>query len=395
MYKLSPSLYKSNDSLSQKLYDKPQSKNNYKLSLGNFTTPLIENNYYDYYAIRFCSMAEIFENLTKRIKLTRDDIPVYEGNILINLFNYSSTDQTNVYYKSIFSSDVRLSLEENTVIPKFYADSILNNIDSLSLLQLSFTGAKLSNTIGTVKLVPFGKDFKLDPKNELVYCYAEKAKYVREVPIDLSQQFVSQSHTTSDIYKFQQLELDGKQFLKLDTTEKSIKTFFNYYRHNPQYQIIHLPGFRTKDRFKKGTDDLYGDSSGNWINLISDPKLDYPHLYEYTTSQDSDIQILIGDINYKDKRSYYQKSWFLNNFQKGLEISVLEGKFKPIYLEVLVSDSTGAKYYRTDNLSNPGFKNLINDFPDLFKVYIQNIIFIDKKGRKTRIVNGYGFSVVK
>jgi hypothetical protein len=236
----------------------------------------------------------------------------------------------------------------------------------------------------------------LNPKNELVYCYSENEKYAREVPIELSQRFPGKSHTSSDVYKFQVLDLNGKQYLRVDTTEKSIKSFYSFYRHNPQYEIVHLPGFRTKDRFSKAQEELYlVDSLSNWINLIKDTLVDYIHLYECTYPQDSNIQINLGKINTNLRKGYYQRTWFLNNFQKGVEIILPEGKFKPIYFELIISDSTSSKYYRTDNLSNPGFKNILNDFPDLCNVNIQNIIFLDKKGRKTRITNGYRYSVVK
>ncbi|HMG14967.1 MAG TPA: hypothetical protein VK590_05950, partial [Saprospiraceae bacterium] len=198
-------------------------------------------------------------------------------------------------------------------------------------------------------------------------------------------------------YAFQFIDHNGRQIMKTDTMSASVKSYLNYYRKKPEYEILHMNGFKTKDRFIKFKSD-WGqcDTCGAITELAKIDDTEFLHLYEYCPLSDTLIKIQIGDISQDSHIQFYDRSWFLKNVSKGLSIHLPEGDFKPAYLEFILYDPIkDNNFIRTDNINNDKLKTLWNQLPDIAGMYIQNIVFVDTQGNRTRIPNTFHFNISK
>ena len=345
----------------------------------------------------FASINEMVENLYGPINLKYKDIPVNKGFMRINLYKYVFTLHNEVFYKQLFR-EFKLEIKENLVLDTYISNKIVENLDSLDLIGISIYKEEEGQPIAYFNIGIYGSKFHLGEGNELLYCYSEKNKWTRIVPISLSTRHFSKdyNHSTEPQY-YQLVNTNDKQIIRTDTTYIPLKSFLNYYRTKSNTEVIHLTGFRSKDRlinFKRDWGQC--DTCVNKSELAKLGESEFMRLYEYCPLVDTVIKVYVGDLLSDWKYKLYDKSWFLKNAEKGLNIKLPEGDFTPIYMEFIVFDDNGDKQFvSTDDIKNEKLKSVWDQLPDLAGMYIQNIVFQDKAGRKTRIPNTFIYYISK
>jgi hypothetical protein len=244
----------------------------------------------------------------------------------------------------------------------------------------------------------YGNEFVLPKDHELVQLICQNTSCSRIIPIAFTRRRAPKEFTLNDNgYSFQFIDNKGKQIMKTDTSSASVKEYLDYYKKKPEVEIMHLKDFRTRERFiNYNTDWAQCDTCGMITELAKIEENEFIHLYEYCPTSDTLIKIKIGEISPINTIKFIEKNWFLTNVTKGLTIQIPEGEFKPLYMECIVYDENKDLHFiKADNVNNIQLKKIWNQFPDLGAVFIQNIVFQDKTGRKTRIPNTYLYYIDK
>ena len=377
--------------------DTTDTTKNFEFVFGNMKYMLNSRLIFSIYNIHQVSIADLIENFFNTLGFKYKGQKWEEGFMKIEVFKYDHSDLTEVFYTRLIKSSFLIRIKKNMKLETYVADKLIENLDSLNLISFTFSQEEQSEQIARLILGMYGSKFQLKDNYELVSINDEHNTWTRTIPFKLKRRRLAKEYKNSSNYSFQFIEQNGKQIMKTDTLNVSVKSFLNYYKKKPEIEILHLNGFKTKDRFiNYNTDWAQCDTCGKITELAKIEKNEFIHLYEYCPPSDTFIRIKIGEISPVNTIKLVEKNWFLKNVTKGLTIDLPEGEFKPLYLECIVyNENKDLHFIKADNVNNMQLKEIWNQFPDLGAFYIQNIVFQDKAGRKTRIPNTFLYYISK
>ncbi|HMG14968.1 MAG TPA: hypothetical protein VK590_05955 [Saprospiraceae bacterium] len=384
------------DELSDSLDGKPvlpDTTFTYLLNFGDLHIKASNESFSNVRNVKYASINELVEYLNSPLKFSLNGLPVNGGYMDINLYKFVFSYHKEHFYKRM-GLNFKMEIKENTILDKYIANKISENLDSLDLIIINIYKEEGARPLASFNIGSFGSNFKLEMGKELANVFYENGKYSREIPISMSQRHLSKDYFNSlGPQVYQLIDDQQRQVLRTDTTEASIKSFLRYYKSKSDAEVIHLPGFRSKDRFVDFNKD-WGQqvSCSARTELMSIQESDLIHCFEYCPVSDSVISLSIGDLLSDWRYKLYYKTWFLKNVEKGLVIRLPEGDFSPVSLEIILyDDKSDIHFIRTDNINNPLLQTVWNKLPELAGLYIQNIVFIDKLGKRTRIPNSFIF----
>ena len=397
-YKFNSEIKALKDSFSiQKKMANIDSTKNFEFCFGNIKYNLNAKLISSVYDIQHLSISEIIENIFNPLSLKFNGLALDEGFMKIEVFKYDHSDYIQVYYSRVLESSFLIKIKKNLKLENYIANRLIESLDSLNIIQFTFSEEEESKPIASLSLGMYGSNFLLNRNYELVNIYGENKSWTREVPLKLTRKRMAKDYIINDNYSFQFIEINGRHILKADTMSISVKSFLSYYINKPEYEILHLIDFKTKDRFIKFNID-WGqcDTCGKIIDLKKIDVNEFIHFYEYCPSYDALIELNIGEIRLGKYFKFIDKSWFLNNIKKGVRINLPEGDFTPIYMEFILFDENGDNLFvRTDNTNNENLNIVWEQLANLSGLYIQNIVFSDKTGKKTRIPNTFLYFISK
>jgi len=218
--------------------------------------------------------------------------------------------------------------------------------------------------------------------------------------------FKSLNFIEKEVFGFQLYAAMGRKMLvRLDTTAEESKSIHAMYRDKPDnYEILHIPGFKTIRRSLKDEEKLWPSDNFTRVNLLDKTKSwpkdlqFYPEYYEFDGKA---IQLSWGQLktpnlvnkkgeNWKWRYGPKWKGWpdkeeiygFLSEARtKPLELKVDNEVWKPVRFDCWITSETMEDYrFLAEDIRHPEIAKVLEKLSQRSSIYIDNLLVENKDG---------------
>jgi len=218
--------------------------------------------------------------------------------------------------------------------------------------------------------------------------------------------FKSLNYIKKEVFNFQLYTAMGRKTLvRLDTTAEAAQNVYKIYRDKPEnYEILHIPGFKTIRRSLKDEEKLWPSDDFTRVNLLDKTKSwpkdlqFYPEFYEF---EDKVIQLNWGKLKTpairekkEDEQTWrYGPKWegwpnkeklyeFLSSARsQPLELKVEEELWKPVRFDCwITSENTEDYRFLAEDIRHPEIHKILEILPRKSSIYIDNLLVENNDG---------------
>lgn len=330
-----------------------QPKTDYQLRVGKLIIPLkIVKGPTNYYKGRIeVYKDDIVENIKEVIGKYKKETPVYGDKLLVYYASHNVQSGNN-------QMSFTLDLQKDSKLP---ADFIKNLIDKVEPKDnISFQSMATVDSVALSNVVIYVKD-------------PNQAYRPPKYPT---------FNGDNGVYSYQLVGGLKKTLLKADTTVESNKRLVAAYRDKNKFDIMHIPGYRTKNRYIKPTDSFWPeDEIDNTVNLS---KTEFKPFYLYpeiAVESESSCFLKWGKMNGSPISMSNSVELFNQNINSPLDINVPNQKVHVVHFEMLVAPDIGLTIkYICDNIQQPEVQEVLKKVENHTTVYLQNFMVKDDAG---------------
>ena len=343
-----------------------QPRTDFSLKVGKLVIPLkIVKGPTNYYKGRIeVFKDDVIENLKEEISKLNKDKPFYGDKILIYFASHNQQPGTNVI-------SCQLDMKEHTKIPADILTSIIEKLEPKD--NISFQSLGSNDTVAM--------------SNVIIYIKDPNQTY-------RPPKFPSFS-TDKGVYSFQLVGGLKKNLLKVDSTVESNKKLVAIYSDKKKFDLMHIPGYRTKNRYIKITDSFWPEDEIE--KKVSFSKQDLKPYYpypEFALENEASSILKWGKMSASPISSSNSVESFNANINLPLEISIPNTKLNIVQFEMIVVPDIGVTTkYVCDNISQPEVQEVLKLVENHTTVYFQNFMVKDDAGKLLYFPMVYAFLV--
>ncbi|HMG16481.1 MAG TPA: hypothetical protein VK590_13580 [Saprospiraceae bacterium] len=307
---------------------------------------------------------EAIENLKGPVVLLKDGVPMY-GKKIIFYYLPTKRDQGS----NLISTT--LELAKDVKIPEDIQKQIADKLDINDNITVQSTGPEESISLNSAAL--FIKDPSAPYKPPVYPSY----------------------NNENDVFSFQLVGGLSKTLLKVDSNVVSNKKIVAIYKDKKKYDIMHIPGYRTKNRYVKITDSFWDpDEISNTVDL-SKLKLKPWYLYpEIAIETEYACSAKWGKMNAAPLSQNHALDVFKENMNNPLEISIPKDQVTLYHFEmIIVPDRGETTKYICDSITDPKVQEVLGKVGDRSAIYFQNLMVKNATGEVLYMPLTFGFLI--
>ena len=206
-----------------------------------------------------------------------------------------------------------------------------------------------------------------------------------------------QYNNESEIFSFQIVGGLPKPLLKVDTLQEVNKRIVRIYSDKKKYDMVHMPGFTTKNRYIKPTDTFWPEDEIAKTIVFSKQKTKPYYLYpEVAVASEYSTVLRWGAMNAAPLSQAHSVSVFKENMNKPIELNVPNENLSLYHAEVIIIPDRGDNIrYIIDNINDPKIQEVFAKVGDKSTIYFQNILVKDTQGTVKLYPITYGYLVAE
>jgi hypothetical protein len=196
-----------------------------------------------------------------------------------------------------------------------------------------------------------------------------------------------------ELFYFQVIQEPGRRpIVRLDTAAAESKAIYELYRENLLYEIIHIPGFKTRQRLITGEEKLFKTKDIRKSVVLGQESYDWVSLPEYVDYIGA--KLFWGEM----EASPLSKNMSLSTFRENLSIPLnlrAAGQSLCVHSFQLIINSE-AHYpvmYVSDDLTYPALQKALLQIQSASTVYFTEIIVEDKQGNRYWFPQEFAFNI--
>ena len=199
----------------------------------------------------------------------------------------------------------------------------------------------------------------------------------------------------SEIFSWQIVGNLKKSMLKVDTSLAANKKIVSMYKDKTKYELLHIPGFQTKNRFIKAGESFWPDNeiskTENFSSLKLKPYYTYP---EYAVAQEYAVNMRWGKINATPLSQNTTAQQFKENCVNPIEISTPKDFIQLQQFEMIIVPDRGETIrYICDNITNPKIQEVLSKVTNRSTIYLQNLMVKNEKSELMFMPMVFGFVI--
>ncbi len=343
-----------------------QNSTKYYFKIGNIGIPLkLMNPPNGYNGKKELFKEDLLANIDKPIILSEDGAPMY-GNKLMFYFlpNTREPNSNNtVNYTLELANGAKLPAEIVAKIKEKLVEG-----DNISIQSFNASDKISINSITlSVK----------DPK--LPYRAPVNPAYNNE----------------NGIYNFQIVAGLPKMLIKFDSVPETNKKYLKIYSDKSKYEIMHIPGYKTKYRYIKPTDNPLEEIEINKTVNMSKLNLKAKYLYpEVAVDMEYTCSLNWGKMVANPVTQNQTLEAFNENRKNQLMLMVPKEHYTVIQFDmIIVPDRGDVRKYICEDISDVSVQQLLDHIEDRTMIYIQNIMVKNDANQIFYVPMHYGYPV--
>lgn len=307
---------------------------------------------------------EAIENIKGNIELLKDGVPMY-GKKLIFYYLPTKRDQGSNL------TSYTLELAKDAKIPDNIIKEISDKLDVSDNITVQSAGSDEDISVNSAAI--FIKDPTAPYKPPVYPSYNNDA----------------------DVYSFQIVGGLPKTLLKVDTTVVSNRKIVGIYKDKKKYDMMHIPGFRTKNRFVKVTDSFWPEEEIASTVVLSKLKLKPYYIYpEVAIETEYACSAKWGKMNAAPLSQNHTLDVFKENINNPIELSLPKDQVSLYQFEmIIVPDKGQIIKYVCDNIQDPKVQEILNKVQDRSAIYFQNLMVKNAAGEVLYMPMTFGYLV--
>jgi len=333
---------------------KAQPKTDFSLKVGKLVIPLkIVRGTPNYYKGRIeVYKDEVIENLKGEISKLKKEKAFYGDKVLIYYASHAQQPGTNVI-------SFQLDLKEHSRIPDDILTSIIEKLEPKD--NISFQSMGGTDTVAM--------------NNVIIYVKDPNQTY-------RPPKFPS-FNTDNGVYSFQLVGGLKKTLLKVDTTVESNHKLVVIYSDKKKFDLMHIPGYRTKNRYIKITDSFWPEDEIEKKFSFTKENLKPYYLYpEIALEHESSCILKWGKLSASPISSSSSLENFEANINLPLEFSIPSVKLAILQFEMIVVPDIGVTTkYVCENITQPEIQEALKLVENHTTIYFQNFMIKDDSGK--------------
>jgi hypothetical protein len=343
--------------------------------------------------INYVSIADILNMLYNPFVCYENQIPVYNGMLSIQLLKQDPKSPEFTRYKPFYSSPLTFELNGSKLLPTFVSDTILEQIDSLTLFQLTLQTNSSSRRIGNyIYFLPVGSKFVPDTLNQPTRVQFNSGSYIRNVPIRLSELHVDSEQDKSKQFSFKVIENVDGTIVKLDTMIQANKELFKYYSNKKNTIVQVLDGYRTLKRYVGTAIKKSENNQAIYPELEINPK-NFHLLNELEITTNDTIYFEIGNLRINDISPVLDKNYFHLNLSKPwTTICDLQSYFLISGVCFIKTEKNITPFF-FDSAHQTDLVKYISKIEGSYSLDFRNLVVKDKLGRVYSLEKSFVFRV--
>ncbi len=303
-------------------------------------------------------------NLGKEFQLLDADAPMYGSQLIIYFLPTKREQGSNLISHTI-------TLVKDAKIPEDILKTILEKLapgDNITIQTVGTEGKILVNSA---------------------------AIYIKDPSQPYRPPVYPSYNNDSDIFSWQIVGNLKKSLLKADTTVAANKKIVSMYSDKSKYDLMHIPGFQTKNRFIKAGDNFWPDNeiskTENFSSLKLKPYYTYP---EYAVPQEYAVNMRWGKINASPLSQNIIAEQFKESCVSPIEIATPKDFIQLVQFEmIIVPDRGETTRYICDNITNPKIQEILSKVTNRSTIYLQNLMVKNEKSEFMFMPMVFGFVV--
>ncbi|RME57155.1 MAG: hypothetical protein D6790_13760, partial [Caldilineae bacterium] len=177
---------------------------------------------------------------------------------------------------------------------------------------------------------------------------------------------------TDERWPFQVVSLPGgKTVVRLDTMAASARRLLEVYADTARYELIHVPGFRTRRRLVGEQEDLFAERRIT-VGPLPAPPIDYLRLNEYPVPADEYAALCIGELCAAPEVGLIRSDeWRASRWQ----VQVGDQRLEVVQAELIVVQpgQRPLQYWLAADLDR-AFADIRSAVPPPASFYLQNLV---------------------
>lgn len=196
-------------------------------------------------------------------------------------------------------------------------------------------------------------------------------------------------------FGFQIVNLPNKRaLLKIDTSNIATRHIVDLYVANAQYQIVHIPDFKTNQRFVDAAARLFSDENME-ENYLSIARFDIHVLPEYQAFQNQLVELDWGEMIANPSSENYIVKDFLKSCRKELKLKIGEDLFDIENFRVISKQKETAPIsYHSDKIKESSLQAFFRKIVPETSIYFDDLI-IQKNGQYYYLPINFVFNIGK
>ncbi len=307
---------------------------------------------------------EAIENLKGTVTLLKDGEPMYGKKVIFYYLPTKRDQGSNLV-------STTLELTKDSKIPEDIQKQIADKLDVSDNITVQSSGPDEGISLNSAAI--FIKDPTAPYKPPVYPSYNNDA----------------------EIFSFQLVGGLSKTLLKVDTTVASNKKIVGIYSNKKKYDMIHIPGYKTKNRYVKVTDSFWDpEEIGSTIDL-SKLKLKPWYLYpEVAVETEYACSAKWGKMNAAPLSQNHTLDVFKENMNNPIEISLPKDQVSLYHFEMIVVPDRGqAIKYICDSITDPKVQEVLSKIGDRSSIYFQNLMVKNAAGEVLYMPLTFGFLI--
>jgi hypothetical protein len=213
---------------------------------------------------------------------------------------------------------------------------------------------------------------KIDGQGEAIENYEFNLRY-RDEKEAISAPFPIELPHTTDAYSNFQIIMneEGKSYVRIDTKDLNNKSIVDAYKGSESYEIIHIDGFKTKNRVNE-TNLPKGNLKIETVNNDYIAHLNLLSLNDYYSDNDKLVRMDWGKMISMPNIGNYSIKEFKRSSKQRLALFTGTQEVKMARFDILIIPENGKiDRLRTDNINTQSIREKLS------KVYVNTSIYID------------------
>ncbi|GEM_PF-3894532 len=339
-------------------------QNSYKLQVGEIKIPLKMVT-----ADNFNGRVELYKEealsaISGTISIYNNGTPVL-GKRLVLYYMPNKRDQS----QGLIS--YTLDLDKDSKIPQEILNSIKDKLDVSDNITFQTVGEANGFAINSAAL------------------------YIKDPNQPFKAPIFPQFNNDSEIFSWQLVGNLKKSLLKADTTVAANKSLVAIYKNKSKYDILHIPGYTTKQRYIKAGEDFWpADDVSSTINLS---KLKTQPIYMYSeiaVAQEYSVSASWGSMNAAPISQNHSVQVWKENYGKPFNINVPSTAITLEQCELIIVPDRGEVFrVIAQKWDDPKLLDIFSKIEDRTTIYFQNILVKNDKGLVVHLPMVFGFLI--